>query len=193
MQNWISERYGEEDNFDFYAVNIAEDRDLVAAYVEQIGLEIPVILGTNGLRNQYLLSGGISPYPLDFVIDGQGIIQYANHEYEPEIMLMVIDRLLDIQGIRAESEMFTSCNLHQNYPNPFNSATCFEFEVIGYTNVKLQIYDLAGRTIATLLEEKVSPGFHRIAWNPENAPAGVYIVRMQAPGMNNFRKVTLLR
>lgn len=97
MQRWVSERYGEEDDFDFYAVNINEDRDLVAEYVDNIGLEVPVILGTSQLFNQYRLRDGVSPYPADYVIDGEGIVRYANHEYEPEIILMTIDRLLEIQ------------------------------------------------------------------------------------------------
>lgn len=97
MQRWVADRYGDQDMFDFHCVNINENRDLVANYVEAIGLDTPVILGNNALWNQYQLRGGISPYPVDYIIDGDGIIQYANHEYEPEIIVMTIDRLLDIQ------------------------------------------------------------------------------------------------
>ncbi len=96
MQRWIEARYGEEDDFDFYAVNIAEDRNLVAEYVEEIGLTVPVILGTSQLFNQYRLRGGVSPYPVDYVIDGDRMVRYANHEYAPEIILMTIDRLLEM-------------------------------------------------------------------------------------------------
>ena len=96
MQRWVEDRYGEEDDFDFYAVNINEDRDHVAEYVEQIGLEVPVILGTSQLFNQYRLRGGVSPYPVDYLIDGERIVRYANHEYTPEIILMTIDRLLEM-------------------------------------------------------------------------------------------------
>lgn len=106
MQRWVRENYGDQDNFDFYAVNIGENRDLVAEYVEQIGLEIPVILGSNQLFDQYRLRGGVSPYPVDYVIDDEGVIRYANHEYEPEIILMVIDRLLDI-GNDLELQFYT--------------------------------------------------------------------------------------
>jgi len=97
MQRWIADRYGDEDQFDFYAVNINENRNLVANYVEAIGLETPVIMAGNAVWNNYRLRGGISPWPVDYIIDGDGIIQYANHEYEPEIIVMTIDRLLDIQ------------------------------------------------------------------------------------------------
>jgi len=97
MQRWVTDRYGDQDMFDFYCVNINEDRYLVAIYVEAIGLETPVIMAGNAVWTNYRLRGGISPWPVDYIIDGDGVVQYANHEYEPEIIVMTIDRLLDIQ------------------------------------------------------------------------------------------------
>ncbi|MBT3232989.1 MAG: T9SS type A sorting domain-containing protein [Calditrichaeota bacterium] len=97
MQRWVQDRYGDQDMFDFYAVNVNENRNLVQNYVEAIGLETPVIMVGNDVWGNYRLRGGISPWPVDYIIDGEGVIQYANHEYEPEIIVMTIDRLLDIQ------------------------------------------------------------------------------------------------
>ena len=94
MQEWVTEQYGDVENFDFYAVNVSENQNLVAQYVEQIGLEIPVIMVGNDVYNQYRIRGGVSPYPVDYIIDQEGIVRYAQHEYEPEFMQMILDRLL---------------------------------------------------------------------------------------------------
>ena len=96
MQSWIEERYGNQDLFDFYAANVAENENLVADYVEDIGLEVPVLLVTQQVDEQYMIRGNASPYPLDYIIDGNRIVQYAQHEYEPELMQITLDRLLEI-------------------------------------------------------------------------------------------------
>ena len=142
MQDWIAERYDEQDNFDFYAVNINEDPDHIAEYVEQIGLEVPVILGTAALFNQYRIRGGVSPYPVDYIIDGEGIVQYANHEYEPEIMLMVIDRLLDI-GNEDERPI-----IHLN-------ADTLDFETVQVNDSRILSVTLSNRGDADLLIDSV--------------------------------------
>jgi len=96
MQSWVNERYGDQDAFDFYAANVNENANHVADYVEQIGLEVPVLLVSSQTYNQYKVRGGLIPYPGDYIIDGDRIVQYANHEYEPELKLQTIDRLLEI-------------------------------------------------------------------------------------------------
>lgn len=74
--------------------------------------------------------------------------------------------------------------LEQNYPNPFNPATTIQFELARNSDIRLDITNVAGETVLTLLNRPMSAGNHRIVWNGENAqgqtvPGGVYLCRLQ--------------
>ncbi len=187
MQDWINERYGEEDNFDFYAANVAENENLVAEYVEQIGLETPVLLVSNEVYQQYLLRGRSSPYPLDYIIDGEGIVRYAQHEYEPELMLETIDRLLEEEdddrvGDNDNCE-FTQPGefvLHPAFPNPFNSSTKLTFELVNPQVLSLGIFDVNGVETFDFGTTNYPGGFHSLNWDASDFPAGTYMFRLKS-------------
>ncbi len=195
MQDWIEERYGDQDDFDFYPVNVAENEDHVAEYVEQIGLEIPVLLVTRQVNQQYLLRGRSSPYPLDYIIDTEGIIQYAQHEYEPELMLETIDRLLDMdenQVPDGNGQPF-GFTLYSNYPNPFNSTTTISYQLSQTGQVTLSVYDLNGKLVSTLFYGVQSVGSHQFAWDALRVPSGVYLMMLSNDQITQTSKVLLLR
>ena len=183
MFNWISDRYGDADlPLDFHAVNIAENVDLVREYAEQLGLDMPIILGSNALFNQYRLRGGVSPYPVDYVLDGERIVQYANHEYEPELILIVIDRLLDVNpgdvGVEPPNHPAPwTILLRPAFPNPFNGMVGFEIFAPFAQPATVAIYDVRGRRIETLFDGRLPPGLTRLNWSPKEAPAGIYVIR----------------
>lgn len=90
--------------------------------------------------------------------------------------------------------------LAQNYPNPFNPTTTIEFAVAAsHTRVSLKIYDLTGRLVKTLINEKVLPGgYYRVTWNGttdkgDPAAAGVYLYRMAAGDFARTRRMMLLK
>jgi hypothetical protein len=83
--------------------------------------------------------------------------------------------------------------LTQNYPNPFNANTTIQFYLAQPSDVTIEIYDLLGRKI-----ESVTPGFyqagnHRVAWDSNNNPSGIYFYRLTASGRTEARKMILLR
>ncbi len=71
-------------------------------------------------------------------------------------------------------------NLKQNYPNPFNPTTYIQFLIPKPESVTLEIYNLLGQKIVTLINEKFNAGSHTIVWNAENLASGVYLYRLQA-------------
>lgn len=197
MQDWIEERYGDQDEFDFYAVNVAEGADHVAEYVEQIGLEATVLLVPQDVYQQYQLRGRSSPFPLDYIIDREGVIRYAQHEYEPELIIETIDRLLDI-----DEESVDDLNdpglpqgflLYPAYPNPFNAATMLSYSLPEAVHVTIGIYDMSGRHVTTLRDNRQAAGHYRVEWEAGTSPTGIYLVRMTAPGFRVIRKVVLIR
>lgn len=84
-----------------------------------------------------------------------------------------------ITGIRSGSPP-ANFKLGQNYPNPFNPRTAIRFQLSAVSSVTLKVFDLLGRSVATLLNEERSPGEHRIEFDASALTGGVYLARLQA-------------
>ncbi len=88
--------------------------------------------------------------------------------------------------------------LSQNYPNPFNPETVIEFALPETESVKLEIFNLMGRTIATLVDGRENAGYHKVRWNGLNqngmsASSGIYFYRLRAGDQIISKKMILLR
>lgn len=71
--------------------------------------------------------------------------------------------------------------LFQNYPNPFNPSTKIEFTIpLNNLQVKLSVYDILGKEIAVLANEKLHAGIFSYEWNASNYPSGVYFYKLEA-------------
>ncbi len=83
--------------------------------------------------------------------------------------------------------------LEQNYPNPFNPATTISYAVKYPGWTRLTVYDLLGREVMTLVEERQSPGRYSVALDGANLAAGMYFYRLQTGEFNSVRKMLLLK
>lgn len=70
--------------------------------------------------------------------------------------------------------------LEQNYPNPVNPETAISFQLSSLSRVTLNIFDILGRTVATLFNGVLQPGRHTVMWNAGTAASGVYFYRLEA-------------
>ncbi|HEY5123784.1 MAG TPA: SBBP repeat-containing protein [Ignavibacteria bacterium] len=94
-----------------------------------------------------------------------------------------------------------SFSLYQNYPNPFNPTTKIKFDipnegqrlVVDKRLVQLKIFDILGREVATLVNEKQSPGTYEVTWNASAFSNGVYFYRLTAGDYSQTRKLILLK
>lgn len=91
-----------------------------------------------------------------------------------------------------------SFELLQNYPNPFNPETQIRYNLPQASSVKLEIFDLRGRHVATLVDGNQPAGFHRTSWNGENSAgrkvaSGVYVYRLTANRQNMVRKMIMIK
>ena len=106
-------------------------------------------------------------------------------------------RLTGYQGATAISmkeEVIPSTHkLSQNYPNPFNPKTTIEFnlEKPGYT--KLEIYNLAGQLVSTLVDGQLDSGSHRMSFNAANLPTGIYLYKLTTDNFSEVKKMMLLK
>lgn len=84
-------------------------------------------------------------------------------------------------------------SLHQNYPNPFNPSTQINYSISMTSFITLKIYDLLGREITTLLNERKQPGYYSISWNAQGYPSGIYLYRLQTEKYSETKKLILIR
>ncbi len=83
--------------------------------------------------------------------------------------------------------------LEQNYPNPFNPTTTISFELPREGHSQLQIYDVRGQLVATLIDRVLAPGEHSVQWDAHNMSSGVYFYELETPGFKETRKMVLLK
>jgi hypothetical protein len=114
-----------------------------------------------------------------------------------------LDKLTDIDNISETIPL--KYELSQNYPNPFNPTTTIKYSIpqinVGTENfpsVQVKIYDILGREIATLVNQKQNPGNYEIKWDGLSAsggqvPSGVYFYKLQANEYTKTKKMILLR
>ena len=83
--------------------------------------------------------------------------------------------------------------LHPNYPNPFNPSTMISFTINNNIKVLLEIYDIKGRKIETLINSDLRAGQHNIAWNGAQYSSGIYFVNLKTANFDRKQKITLLK
>ncbi len=79
-----------------------------------------------------------------------------------------------------------------NHPNPFNPETTISFNLPSQSRVKLEIFNIKGQKVDTLLDQPMDAGCHRIEWSPQGLSSGVYLSRLTTNDGQSFRKMLLL-
>jgi PKD repeat protein len=113
-----------------------------------------------------------------------------------EELTLEVDPAEVIPGVPAD--LPARLALKSPYPNPFNPRVLIGFVLPVPTRVSLSVYDLAGRLVATLVNQDLAAGEHSVLWqgvdgSGRGVPAGGYIVQMVTPEGRDRRKVMLVR
>jgi glucose/arabinose dehydrogenase len=95
-------------------------------------------------------------------------------------------------GINTQN-IAVSYSLEQNYPNPFNPVTTIKYSIPKQDFVKIQIFDMLGREISSLVNESKQAGNYEVNWNADNLPSGVYFYRLTAGDYTEEKKMVLLK
>ncbi|MDR9417611.1 T9SS type A sorting domain-containing protein [Gracilimonas sp.] len=83
--------------------------------------------------------------------------------------------------------------LAQNYPNPFNPTTKINFELANPADVQLEIFDLLGRKVQTLINTRKTAGEHHVVFDASALSSGIYIYRLRADNFTETRKMMLIK
>ena len=95
--------------------------------------------------------------------------------------------------IKEQSTLPDHIVLHDAYPNPFNPSTMIRFDLKQIDHVRLNIFDLKGRHVASLVDEIMHSGNHQVPWNPVALPSGVYLVDLKTGKKSFKQKITYIK
>jgi len=127
-------------------------------------------------------------------------IEAINNELPPyntraSIINAARDYLYNIVGVKDDvhGSLPNLTRLNQNYPNPFNASTLIKYELHQQSNVRINIYDILGRKIATIQDRLQPAGNHQVIWNAEDVSSGVYFYKIQAGDYTETKKMIFLK
>ena len=88
--------------------------------------------------------------------------------------------------------------LRRNFPNPFNPQTVISFDLARPGNVRLDVFDLGGRLVDTLVDGDLAAGTHDLIWRARDrwgrpVSSGTYVYRLEAPGFIQSQKMVLAK
>jgi hypothetical protein len=134
---------------------------------------------------------GDNNYNFNGVLDDIRIYDYA-------LSVQQIANLFDINTavtVTNDPGSLKSFVLYQNYPNPFNPSTIIRFNIPPSEGgpVRIEVYDVLGRRVDTLLDGDVVGGLRAVVWNASRFPSGVYYCRLTASAATQSRKMILVK
>ena len=142
---------------------------------------------------------GTSAYPNDeWVIFMKLAMGEITRENAPELKRPKLnDPYHPETTAEAECQLPKSFALVGNYPNPFNPETAIRYALPQQSHVLIEIYNVLGQKVATLVDENLPAGYHTARWDGKDAagkkaPAGIYLCRMQTGDFVKTQKMTLL-
>lgn len=115
----------------------------------------------------------------------------SGYTARPNICIITSQNPIGIRNI--ESSVPSDYSLYQNYPNPFNPVTQIKFDIPKKEFIKLIVYDVLGREIATLLNETKLPGSYIVDFDGSNLSSGVYFYKLEAGTFSAVKRMILIK
>jgi hypothetical protein len=153
---------------------------------------IPVDLSYS---NATLLTGGLSGFSIGdlnwFPAQKAVWLAQRTEEYENIGAALNTGRLLT--AVRESGSLPAEIKLQQNYPNPFNPSTAISYQLAAVSNVTLKVFDVLGREVRTLVNERQNAGVHSVIFDAVNLSSGVYFYRLETGNFYATKKLLLLK
>ncbi|MEQ8525238.1 ice-binding family protein [Gracilimonas sp.] len=93
----------------------------------------------------------------------------------------------------TENSLPAEFTLSQNYPNPFNPSTVIGYQVPVNTDVRLEVFNMLGQSVALLVNEQKTAGSYTVTFDASAFSSGIYIYRIYSTGFNQTRKMLLIK
>lgn len=128
------------------------------------------------------------------------IVVWLQSDATKEIHQTAVKNLVQFPatGIDDDPTLPLAFNLTQNYPNPFNSKTMIDYSIATPGDVRLAVYDLAGRLVNTLYDGNQNAGHYQIVWNGQDlkgrqVASGIYFYRLEAESKSVTKRMVMLK
>jgi hypothetical protein len=139
---------------------------------------------------------------VDIILDGSNNVCVVGNDVSTGasdyLTVKYVQTGTDIMDETAEREKPSAFTLSQNYPNPFNQTTKIEFTLAKSGVVSLNIYDILGRKVRTLVSEHLSSGYKSVLWDGKNdsgkdVASGIYFYQLKVGDFSETKKLVLLK
>lgn len=146
-------------------------------------------------------TGDNQPHTDAFIIGDQVdngglvLVDYTTGEMDNDDVLISFSPLTveDPLGVDEKVDQPTEFSLSQNYPNPFNASTTINYSLLEGSDVTIDIFDIMGRKIETLVSGYQDAGSHSVVWNANSVSSGVYLYKIVAGNYTETRRCNLLK
>lgn len=99
----------------------------------------------------------------------------------------------EFTDVSNDLSMPRNCRLISAHPNPFNASTTIQYSLSEASHVTIEIYDLLGRHIETLVDAEMPAGYHQATWDATDQASGMYFYKIQAGEFTETKKMMLLK
>ncbi len=140
---------------------------------------------------------GLAPYGGDYIGISSGNGKVFPFWFDDKTGTMqawvaaVTPEIVGIQG--NNNEIPASFELKQNYPNPFNPQTTISFDIPEANNVKLEVFDMSGRSAGVLVNSSLNAGTYKFDFNAGELASGIYFYKLTAGSFVSTKKMILVK
>ncbi|MFZ0453252.1 MAG: T9SS type A sorting domain-containing protein [Ignavibacteriaceae bacterium] len=143
---------------------------------------------------KWIVPGGLPMYPAIYaVIDPGNQIMEIHENNNKGFNVLGSQLITDVADHKSISSIPNSPALYQSYPNPFNPTTHIEYSIPQKVMVTLNVFNILGQKVETLVSGVEAPGKHNITFDGSRYASGVYIYRLQAGSYSFTKKMVLLK
>ena len=119
---------------------------------------------------------------------------FVEEDFQPEGLLPFEENpAIGVSVEQISDEVPSKIALEANYPNPFNPVTTIEYSLTATEQVALNVYDLTGRLVATVIDGMQPAGSYRVDFDAQDLASGVYVYRLESASTTITRKMVLLK
>lgn len=163
-------------SYDLVLHTVGEEGDVLVRYA---GID----LSTGAAQEIVPVWEELGTTPVEVRTDNDG-----DGEYEESVQLTGT-----VTTREQRPDLPTSIALEGNYPNPFNPTTTIRYTLPGTTTVRLEVFDLLGRPVQTLVDEVQGAGSYLVRFDASGLSSGTYLYRLEAGGQVHTKQMTLVK
>lgn len=147
--------------------------------------------GLTSRAGHFQISAFYGTYEVTAEFDGQKVTSSIQFSKDSEELILQLDTTET--SVETNSGLPTRFELAGNYPNPFNPVTQIRYALPHHSFVELNIYDVQGRHISTLVNDNKEAGWHSVEFDGQNFASGIFMIRMTAGEFQSTHRMLLLK